>query len=287
GDVNHPFIARNLKVWEAHYVLRPQLQYFLMDGLTVHEAVYGVYHPDYDAHVYRNVRMSKVNSEPINRGLDDTDEQRGTFTYENVTFEDCRGGRDPLIQMALSSPRAGQAGHFKNVVVRNSRSANNVVDLGGGPRNKTPEHPVVYYFHDYPAAGQTTKVVHAADPAVSQAGAEFQPVKDFTGKSVRAAKVKSVGFPTLLTPVDDVPPATMIRSVTRTGDKLRVTGVTHDNGDLAQVTVNGQPASVVSTSAGITDWQVEIAAPADGKVTATSKDATGNLEQMPHVVPVR
>ena len=39
--------------------------------------------------------MSKVNSEPINRGLDDTDAQRGTFTYENLTFEDCRGGRDP------------------------------------------------------------------------------------------------------------------------------------------------------------------------------------------------
>src|SRR5688572_28866303 len=77
GDKHHPFIARNLKVWESHYVLRPNLQYFLMDGLDAWKSVYGVYHPDYDAHVYRNVRMDRVESEPINRGLDDESEQRG------------------------------------------------------------------------------------------------------------------------------------------------------------------------------------------------------------------
>ncbi|HYE20680.1 MAG TPA: hypothetical protein VEA69_19690, partial [Tepidisphaeraceae bacterium] len=76
-------------------------------------------------------------------------------------------------------------------------------------------------------------------------------------------------------------------SVSRAGDKLRVTGVTHDNGDLAQVIVNGQPATVASSTAGITDWQVEIAAPADGKVTAVSKDAAGNTEQMPHTITAR
>ena len=37
---------------------RPTLQFFLMDGLDVDDAAYGVYHPDYDAHVYRNIRTS-------------------------------------------------------------------------------------------------------------------------------------------------------------------------------------------------------------------------------------
>src|SRR3989440_9843769 len=122
GDVSHPFIARNLKVWESHYVLRPNLQYFLLDGLDVWNGVYGIYNPDYDAHVYRNIHFDHVVSEPINRGLDDTDEQRGSFTYENVTIENCRTGRDPIIQMSITSPRAGQAGHFRNLVLKNCKS---------------------------------------------------------------------------------------------------------------------------------------------------------------------
>jgi hypothetical protein len=179
GDKSRPFIARNLKVWESHYVLRPNLQYFLMEGLDAFESVYGVYHPDYDAHVYRDIRMNRVVSEPINRGLDDESEQRGMFTYENLTIENCRIGRDPLIQMACTSPKPGQAGHFKHVTINKSTSKTNVVDLGGGPRNKKLENGVAYYFHGYPAAGQTTKVVSAKYPGEGEG--EYGEVKGFTG----------------------------------------------------------------------------------------------------------
>src|SRR5205085_12445206 len=68
GDRRHPFIARDLLAWETHYALRPNLQFFLMDGLAIYNGVYGVYHPDYDAHVYRNIYLNNVDSEPINRG---------------------------------------------------------------------------------------------------------------------------------------------------------------------------------------------------------------------------
>ena len=33
GDRQHPFIVRNLRVWETHYNLQPSLAYFLLDGL--------------------------------------------------------------------------------------------------------------------------------------------------------------------------------------------------------------------------------------------------------------
>src|SRR5688500_18269577 len=157
--------------------------------------------------------MNRVESEPINRGLDDESEQRGTFTYENLVIENCRIGRDPLIQMACTSPRAGQAGHFKDVTIRNSNSRMaSVVDLGGGPRNKKLENGVSYYFHGYPSAGQTTKVVSGKYSRENQ-DAEYAPVKGFTGPGVVAAVVKEpVAFPTLLAPVDDLPPTTMIRS---------------------------------------------------------------------------
>jgi hypothetical protein len=281
GDVSHPFIARNLKVWESHYVLRPNLQFFLLDGLNVWNAVYGIYNPDYDAHVYRSIHFDHVVSEPINRGLDDTDEQRGSFTYENVTIENCRTGRDPIIQMSITSPRVGQAGHFRNLVLKNCKSNANMVDLGGGPRNTHIAHGVAYFFHDYPAAGEVTKVVSPRNPEML-ADAEYQPVKGFTGKDAVAAKVNGVGFPTLLEPIDDLPPATMIRSVRKGNGKLIVTGLSQDNEQVAAISVNGAAATILSATTGVTEWRAEIEAPADGIIAASAIDRAGTVEMNVH-----
>ena len=280
SDREHPFIARNLRAWETHYVLRPNLSHFLLDGLTVSNGVYGVYHPDYDAHVYRNIRFTQVGSEPINRGHDDESIQYGDFTYENVELINCRSGRDPLIQLACTSPKAGTAGHFRNVSWPGSESRQGkVVDLGGGPRNDKLENAVTYFFHGYPAAGEVTKVMSTKFPA--SASAEFASVDKFTGKDVRAAKSAAVAFPQLLAPVDDLPPATVITSARKQADgKLLVRGVTQDNGEVAEVTVNGQKAKLVSQHAGVADWEITL--PAAKDVSATARDKAGNPERNGH-----
>jgi len=102
GDRQHPFIVRNLLAWETHYVLRPNLQFFLMDGLTVYNGVYGVYHPDYDAMSIETSTSTTSIRSRSNRGHDDDSIQYGTFTYENLTMENCRIGRDPLIQLTCT-----------------------------------------------------------------------------------------------------------------------------------------------------------------------------------------
>ena len=282
SDRQHPFIARNLRAWETHYVLRPNLSHFLLDGLTVSNGVYGVYHPDYDAHVYRNISFTKVGSEPINRGHDDESIQHGDFTYENVQLIDCRSGRDPLIQLACTSPKPGTAGHFKNLSWPGSESrAGKVVDLGGGPRNDKLEHPVTYYFHGYPAAGDTTKVISTKFPAA--ATPEFANVDKFTGKDVRAAKIKPIAFPQLLAPVDDLPPATVILSARKQADgKLLIRGLTQDNGEIADVTINGQRAKIVSQHPGIVDWEITL--PPAKELTATARDKAGNTERNSHKI---
>lgn len=282
GDREHPFIARNLRAWETHYVLRPNLQYFLMDGLTVHHGVYGVYHPDYDAHVYRNIYFDNVNSEPINRGHDDESIQYGTFTYDNLTILNSRIGRDPLIQMACTSPLPGQAGHFRNVTIRNSESRQaKVVDLGGGPRNPKLEYPVAYYFYDFFAPRRTTKVVSVKFTDLLTS-ADFKSVDGFTGPDVRAADVTGVEFPTLLEPVDDLPPATIITSIRKHEGKVRVRGVSHDNGEIAAVIVNGNPARALTHHAGVVDWEIEIDRPANGIIEAMATDKAGQNEIVSH-----
>jgi hypothetical protein len=284
GDRAHPFIATDLKSWRTHYALRPNLQFFLMNGLRVYEAAYGVYHPDYDAHVYRNIFLHRVDGEPINRGHDDESIQYGSFTYENVTLEGCRTGRDPLIQLTCTSPIEGQTGHFRNLTLLDSASASaNVVDLGGGPRNDKLQNGVVYYFHDMPGKGLARKVASVKFEKLMGDG-DYRPVKGFTGKDVRAVTVSGVEFPSLLDPIDDLPPVTVITSVRRSETKVTVRGISHDNGGIASVSVNGRPARIVSRSAGALDWEATIEPAADGLISASAADEAGNEEKPPHRV---
>lgn len=294
GDREHPFIVRRLRAWETHYVLRPNVQFFLCEDLKVKNAVYGVYHPDYDAHVYRDLDFDNVMSEPINRGHDDESIQYGDFTYERVALRNCRTGRDPLIQMACTAPKPGVRGFFKDLRVENCRSQSNVVDLGGGPRNEKLEHAVRYYFltgDDSTALGMKQQM--NADIVVSSRKFPDE-LKDhgggggmegWTGPDVVLAGIKRMEFPQLLAPKDDLPPATLITRVRRNGDKLHVTGVAHDDGNVSGVTVNGGAAKITSQQAGVAEWEITL--PAADKLEARAKDAAGNEERPAQAVAQR
>lgn len=283
SDIHHPFIAKNLRVWQSHYALRSNTWQFLMDGLTIYHAVYGVYHPDYADHVYRNIYLNTVISEPINRGHDDESIQYGSFTYENLTLENCRIGRDPLIQLTCTSPKPGQRGDFRNVIIKNSTSHDsNIVDLGGGPRNDKLENGVIYYFHDLPTPGRAMKVVSVHFPQLMNDG-EYKSIPGFTGLDVRAAEVPDPPFPKLLDPIDDLPPATIITSVEKNAGKLRIRGVSEDNGRIAKVCVNDQPCKFVSAHDSVVDWEISIDANNVKVVQARATDAAGNVEKMPAV----
>jgi hypothetical protein len=260
------------------------VQFFLMDGLTVRNGVYGVYHPDYDAHVYRNIEFDNVISEPINRGHDDESVQYGSFTYDNVTLENCQIGRDPLIQLACTSPKSGQTGHFRNLTVRNSTSQHaGVVDLGGGPRNPKLQNGVAYYFYDYLGVGHITKVVSAKFPDMMKDG-EYKRLDGFTGTDVRAADVTGVTFPKLLDPVDDLPPATMITSVHHIKGHTVVRGVSQDNGEIVSVMVNARPAKIISQHAGVADWEIYLPPNRNKNLSAAATDRAGNVEKTGHVL---
>lgn len=60
SDRQHPFVARNLRVWAAHYAIRPNIGFFLLEGLHVDSAAFGIYRPDYDVHVYRDIELENM-----------------------------------------------------------------------------------------------------------------------------------------------------------------------------------------------------------------------------------
>jgi hypothetical protein len=59
-DEKHPFVIRNLKVWNAHWAIHPVSPSLLLDGLSVFNAEYGVWRPVYKQHAYRSVKMEQV-----------------------------------------------------------------------------------------------------------------------------------------------------------------------------------------------------------------------------------
>jgi hypothetical protein len=286
-DTRHPFIVRNLKIWDQHYGFRPQVPSLLVEGLVLHRTAYGVYHPNYDNHVYRNVLISQTHTEPFNRGHDDLSIQYGKLTVDGLTFDGCRSGGMPLIQISDDNPTGNAETHFRNLKVINwtdNSKAKAIVNLGGGPRPQPKtEKGVPVYIHDWNAPGKNVVVASTRSPEFKADPSRYHAEAGLTGDESLVGDAPGVQFPTLLDPVDDLPPATVILSARKVeGGKLLVRGSVIDNGTVKRVIVNGQEARLTPGSVG--EWEITL--PATGKVTAHAEDAAGNVEKRAHVVTV-
>jgi hypothetical protein len=286
-DTRHPFVVRNTNIWDVHYGFRPQVPSLLVENMHI-QSHYGVYHPNYDNHVYRDLTIRKTNTEPFNRGHDDLSAQYGVLTVDGLTFENCRSGGMPLIQISDDNMSGTAASHFRNVHLVNWAGDREraLVNRGGGPRpTPTTATGVPVFLHDWFGPSRTAKVVSTKAPDFGADGLTYRQEPPLTGDESRVAEVRDVAFPKLLDPVDDLPPASVITHVAREGgNRLRVVGTTSDNGTVAGVSVNGRPAKALADN--FAQWEVIVDAAASGavKLEARSQDAAGNVEQMPHVL---
>jgi hypothetical protein len=290
-DLHHPFIVRRMKLWGTHYAFRPEVPSLLVEDMRIWRAEYGVYHPNYDHHVYRDLYIGKTETEPFNRGHDDDSVQYGPLTVDGLTFDSIRSGDFmPLIQISDDNPTGLAVSHFRNVKLLDWTGSKGraLVNLGGGPR-PTPKTAkgVPIYIHDYFGPGRDAKVVSTKTHELKGDGLAYKEVPLLTGDESRAAEVHDVAFPTLLDPVDDVPPATVITHVGPLEDgRLVVRGTTSDNDSVKAVRVNGQEAR--ATAANFTEWEVVLTRVRPGvlKLVAGAEDRAGNVEETPHVLLV-
>ncbi len=287
-DAQHPFIVKNLKIWDVHYGFRPQVPNLIVENLTIHKVAYGIYHPNYDNHVYRNVLISQTHTEPFNRGHDDLSIQYGALTVDGLTFDGCRSGGMPLVQISDDNPTGKAVTHFRNVKTLNWTDGSRqkaIANLGGGPRPQPKsEKGVPIYLHDWFGAGRTAMLVSSRSPEFKASPDKFRAESPLTGDESRVAEVKDISFPQLLDPVDDLPPATIITGVERDKGKVTVRGTCVDNGTVKKVMVNGQAAR--STSVNFNDWEVILDGDAK-RIEALAEDAAGNVEKTPAVHMVK
>jgi hypothetical protein len=282
-DVRHPFVMRNTKIWNVHYGLRPQVPSLLVENLTI-KSHYGIYHPNFDNHVYKNVSIRQTNTEPFNRGHDDDSVQHGVLAVDGLTFDGIRSGGMPLIQISDDNATGRAESHFRRVEVVNWKDNSRekaIVNLGGGPR-PTPktDKGVPIYLHDWFGSGRTAMVVSMRSPEFKADAARFRAEPGLTGNESRVAEVTGVEFPELLALVDDLPPQTVITHVQMSPQAVVVRGSVADNGEVRRVVVNGQTAKLDAASG---QWELRLAAK-EGTLTlsAHSEDAAGNIEQLAH-----
>lgn len=298
-DSQHPHVIRNLKIWNGHYAFRPHSPCMLMENIRIHNVAYGIYRPTFDNQVFKNLHLSQAGGEPFNRGMDDASAQAGSISVDGLRIDDISGNdqRHPAVHMTDNNLSGKAECHFRNVVVgppttrggqpgpRGTRPAFN----RGGTARVDPivDKGVPYFIHDYFGPGRHAKIVSTKANDLLKDGNEYRAQSPLTGDESVVAEVKDVTWPQLLNPVDDLPPATIILSARRQGDKLLVKGVCHDNGVIRSVTVNDQEAKLEVIQAGLVDWSVLLPLPRDGRVVAAALDEAGNRETLSHVVIVK
>jgi hypothetical protein len=297
-DTRHPHVIRNLTIWNGHYGFRPHSPSMLMENIRIHKVGYGIYRPTFDNQVFKNVHLSEAGAEPFNRGMDDASAQWGRISVDGLRIDDIGGNdqRHPAVHMTDNNLSGTAECHFRNVVVGPSparggesrpRGTRPAFNRGGTVRvDPIVDKGVPYYIHDYFGPGRHAKVVSTKAADLLKDGNEYRTQPPLTGDESVVAEVKGLAWPQLLNPVDDLPPATIILSVRREGDRLLVKGVSHDNGVIRSVTVNGQAAKLEVIQAGLVDWTIHLPRPKDGRVVAAAVDEAGNRETLAHVVVV-
>jgi hypothetical protein len=59
-DAAHPFVIRNMKIWNVHWAFHPMAPSVLVDGMDIHHAEYALWRATYDRHAYRGLRTNDI-----------------------------------------------------------------------------------------------------------------------------------------------------------------------------------------------------------------------------------
>jgi hypothetical protein len=308
-DTRHPFIIRNLLIWNGHYAFDTRMPSVLIDGLRMHNTVYGYRAMNCDNHVYRNVVLSgRANTafaavsagplpspEPTHRMIHDGGGTLGgklRLTVDGLTFEGITGSGALINIFDLGA--VSRMAHFRNIkqdrVGGSKRALLHVSPVVSSPP-AAPQDVMPVYLHDYYGPGRHAKAVWRHSQHYANDGLKYREETPLTGNqfgmSTVVAEVSDIAFPQLLHPVDDLPPTTVITHIRPlAGGQLTVRGTTADNGTVKRVLINAREAKAVA--ANFAEWEITLdKPPTAGRLEAHAEDTAGNVETMPHVITLQ
>ena len=173
-----------MKIWEVHYAFRPQSPSVYVDNMRIWRCTYGVYHPNYDDHYYKDLYIGDTIDEPFNRGHDDDSIQYGLLVVDGLTFDKTTDNDIPMIQISDTNATGKAVSHFRNVKVINRADGGQraLVNLGGGLRPEPKSTAgVPIYLHDWYGPGKTAKIVSIKARELKTDGLAYKQDLPLTG----------------------------------------------------------------------------------------------------------
>jgi hypothetical protein len=270
-DIRHPFVVRNLKVWNTHWAFQPDTPSLMVDRFDVFDSRYGIFEPIYDHHAYRQLTFNETERPEAN-----TTGPRP----EGLAF-----GEDNSLTAGLQRAKAQFVKQFSGAAQKPGGA-----ELSEGQAAKirailtTPTSSKGAPTEDADALKRSADTL-LQGVRIKPDGPRERRLADTGGPPL--GPLSSAAFPRPLDPVDDLPPATVITFVGQPDHgKLVVRGTTSDNGTVTRVLVNGREAK--ATAPNFAEWEIILdrVRPGDLKLTARAEDAAGNAEQFPHELSV-
>ena len=64
-DERHPLVVRNMRVWDSHWSFHTLSPCVMLDNYDIHDCAYGLWKPNIDRHVYRDLHMENISAHVI------------------------------------------------------------------------------------------------------------------------------------------------------------------------------------------------------------------------------
>src|SRR5262249_16443704 len=204
-DTKHPFIIRNLLVWNGHYAFDTRMPSVLIDGMRLHNTVYGYRAMNCDNHVYRNITISgrsntafaavsagpHPSTEPTHRMIHDGGGTMGgklRLTVDGLTFEGIYGnsGNGSALISIFDLGAVAKTAHFRNIkhddrLGGSKRELLHVSPVVAAPP-KSPQDVMPIYLHDYYGPGRHAKAVWIHSKHYAADGLKYRVDVPLTGK---------------------------------------------------------------------------------------------------------
>src|SRR5262249_53621769 len=168
--------------------------------------------------------LAGAGGEPFKRGMDDASSQVGVFTVDGLQideFSKVSSPHVPIVQMSDNNLSGRAESHFRNVRWTAEDGRGSLFNRGGQTRgDQFVEGGVPYYLHAYYGRGPHAKIETTTAKRRLADGKKSHKEPPLTGDESVVGEVRNVAWPKLLDMIDDLPPATIVTSVRRVGDKL-------------------------------------------------------------------
>lgn len=87
-DTRHPFVIRNFRVWNSQWVFHGGSPSVLIDGLEAADCTYGIFKTRTDAHEYRRMHMSGIDTAEIFEPWGSSSVEENYFRFLDVDHDD-------------------------------------------------------------------------------------------------------------------------------------------------------------------------------------------------------